>query len=64
MKKYSFKFNEHQLEKLADIASDIALVSLASVVLPAVLDKYDTPKVLLGGFVTIFFWMVSLWLRR
>lgn len=58
------QLSKHQLDKLSDIASDVGLVSLASVVLPAVLDRVDVVKVLLGSVATIFFWLFSLRLRR
>ncbi len=53
-----------QIEKLSDISSDVGLVSLASVVLPAVLDKHDPFVILLGLIATIFFLSFSMWLRR
>lgn len=58
------KLNKHQLEKLSDIASDVALVSLASVVLPAILDKFNIILVVLGLLATAGFWVFSIWLRR
>ena len=62
--KFVFRLSDKRLEKLSDIASDLALVSVASVILPAVFDKYDPIKILIGGIAAIFFWLVSLWLRR
>ena len=59
-----FRLSETQLEKLSDIASDVGLVALASVVLPAVLDKFNMTEVLLGSVATVFFWTVSILLRR
>ena len=58
------KLNQKQLEKLADIASDLGLVSVASIILPGVLDKFNAAGVLLGAVATIIFWIVSLWFRR
>lgn len=58
------KLNEDQIEKLSDISSDIGLVSLASVVLPAVFDKFNSVMILLGSIATIGFWLLSVWLRR
>lgn len=58
------KLTEKQLEKLSDISSDVALVALASVVLPGILDKFDA--ILIGGGLaaTALFWALSIWLRR
>ncbi len=56
--------NQRQLEKLSDIASDLALVSVASLVLPAVFDRFDSIKIVLGTVSIIVFWYISLWLRR
>lgn len=58
------KLNRKQLDKLSDIASDVALVSLASIVLPAMFDRFDVTVVLLGLLATIFLWAISLLLRR
>lgn len=58
------KLNKNQLDKLSDISSDVGLVALASVVLPAVLDRIDIVKVLLGSVATIFFWLFSVRLRK
>jgi len=56
--------NKKQIEKLADIASDVGLVALASVVLPAVFDRFDPFKIFVGVIATMFFWGYSIWLRR
>ena len=58
------KLNEKQLEKMSDIAGDLGLVSIASVVLPFVFDKFNAMAVLLGSLATIIFWLISIWLRR
>ncbi|HCS79420.1 TPA: hypothetical protein DIV55_06835 [Patescibacteria group bacterium] len=47
------QLNKRQLEKLSDISSDIALVSLASVVLPAVFDRYNSEMVALGSIISL-----------
>lgn len=62
-----FKFpelNQSQLEKLSDIASDLGLVSIATVVLPAIFDKSDPDRVRLGLATALVFWIYSIWLRR
>lgn len=58
------RFNRGQLDKLSDIVSYVALVALASVVLPALLDKIDLLRVALGLLAAIFLWIVSLWFKR
>ena len=58
------QLNELQIDKLSDICSDVALVSLASVVLPAVFDKGDPIQVSLGLVIALAFWSLSLWLRK
>lgn len=58
------KLKKRQLDKLSDIASDVGLVALAVVVIPAVLDKFDLVKVVLGLSATVLCWLVSIWFRR
>ena len=52
------------MKKLSDIASDIGVVAVASVALPAVLNQYDTRLAILGFAITIFFWFFSMWLLK
>lgn len=59
-----FRLNKRQIEKLSDIISDIALVILASVTLPALLDKVDLARLLLGVILIIICWYTSLKLRK
>ena len=56
----AFKFSDDQLNKLSDICSDIALMALASVALPAIFDKSDAILVVAGLISTLFFWLLSL----
>lgn len=58
------ELNKRQLEKLSDIASDLGLVSIATVVFPAVFDKADPDRVRLGLVIALVFWIYSIWLRR
>lgn len=58
------RLTKRRFDKLSDIASDIGLVALASVVLPAVLDKIDAGRVVSGLAAMMFFWVFSIWLRR
>ncbi|MFH1564284.1 MAG: hypothetical protein ABIC82_00305 [bacterium] len=57
-----FRLSDKQVSKLADISSDIAILALASVVLPAILDRYDLFSALIGLWVTLFCWLISIWL--
>lgn len=59
-----YKLNGGQIDKLADISSDVALVSLASVVIPALFDKLNPILVGLGLLATVAFWIISLWLKK
>lgn len=61
---YFPELNKRRLEKLSDIASDVGLVTLASVVLPAVLDRFNSILAFFGLIATVGFWGFSLWLRR
>lgn len=57
-------FTRKQLGKVSDIFSDLGLVSIASVVLPAALDKIDTIRVVLGLLIAFVFWIISLRIVR
>lgn len=59
-----FKLNDDQINKLSDIFSDIGLVALASVALPAVFDKVDLNRVISGLIPALTCWLISLYLRR
>lgn len=56
--------SKRRLEKLSDIAADVGLVCLASIVLPAVLDKFNPPQVILGVIITLTCWSASIWLQK
>lgn len=58
------RLNARQLDKLSDISSDVGLVALASVALPALFEKFNILVILIGSSLTIMFWAISLWLRR
>jgi len=55
------KPSRRQSDKFSDILSDIGLISLASVVLPAIFDRYDPERLLLG---VLIIWFISLRLKR
>ncbi len=58
------RLTDAQIKKLSDIASEVALISLGSVVLPAVLDRIDAGRMALGFITTILLWATSLWLLK
>ncbi|MEK7186281.1 MAG: hypothetical protein AAB675_02875 [Patescibacteria group bacterium] len=58
------KLNEEQLDKLSDIFSDLGLVGVAAVVLPAIFDKLNLLTAAFGVLATIVLWYMSLWIRR
>jgi len=59
-----YKLNEDQLDKLSDIFSDLGLVGVAAVVLPAIFDKINLSIAVFGILATIVLWYISLWIRR
>ena len=58
------RLSKKQLDKLSDISSDVGLIALASVVIPAALDKFNPIAVALGLLATFIFWVISLALRK
>lgn len=58
------RLNRRQIDQLSSIAADAGLVSLATVVLPALLDKVDLNQIVLGLIVTLILWAISLWLKK
>jgi len=55
-----WKFTDEQFKKLADIMSDIAAISFASVALPAFTDKRSFWGVFLGLSAACIMWLSSL----
>ncbi len=55
-------FNDPQLKKLATICADIGMVSLASVILPAIFEKFNIWQLIVGVLTTVVAWIYSLWL--
>lgn len=53
-----------QIRKIADIASDIGLIALASIALPAIFDRTNAFRIAFGSIATIFFLLFSVWLLR
>lgn len=60
------RLSDIRLRKLSDIASDIAVVALASVALPAVLepDTFNLMAATSGFMLSLLFWSFSLWLLK
>jgi len=56
--------SKKQIEKLSDIISDIGLISLAAVVIPSVLDKFDLKRIIVGLLISLILWIVSIRLKR
>ena len=53
-----------QIEKISDIASDIGIVALASVIIPSVLDRFNFIIIILGITITLTSWIFSVRLRK
>ncbi|MBI4034823.1 MAG: hypothetical protein HY381_00315 [Candidatus Chisholmbacteria bacterium] len=58
------RFTSAQFQTLVDICIGIGLVALASVVLPAAIDRGDTSVLLLGIATTLVFWSLAMWLAK
>lgn len=58
------RLNDAQLNKLSDIASEIAIVALASVALPAIFEGLDLIAMVTGFITTVSFWSISLWILK
>jgi hypothetical protein len=58
------RLNEHQIEKLSDIFSDVALALIFSAAIPALFDKVDPVLILLELINAIFLWIMSIWIRK
>lgn len=58
------KLSKKQIDKLSDISSDLGLVAVASVVIPAAVDRFSLVAVVYGLLVALGFWIFSIMLRR
>ncbi len=58
------KVSNSKWNKIADIFSDIAQIFFASVVLPAVLDRFDSKLLISGLIASLVCWITSVVLRR
>ena len=53
-------FNNEQIKKLATITADIGIIALASLVLPAIFERFDIWQLILGLPTIIVAWIYSL----
>lgn len=58
------KLSSHQLDRLSDIYAQIGTVSLASIAIPSLLDKFNLLIVVLGLSVAVLCWFISIYIRR
>ncbi len=58
------RFNPQQQSKLADLCGDVAQVSLASIVIPVFVDKFDLMMLALGLVLTFISWSAALFVLR
>lgn len=62
--KYIYRMTYHQTDKVADIFGDLGIVSIASVVLPAILNKTSLTSAIIGSVAFVFFFVTSLCLSK
>jgi hypothetical protein len=58
------RFTLSQFQTLVDICVGVSLVTLASIVLPAVIDRGFEPMLIFGGIGTVSLWVIAFWLSR
>lgn len=58
--------NTNQYERLSEIAGNLGLLFIATIVLPIILGEkdVDSTKIGVGLFLTIFSWTASMWFIR
>lgn len=52
--------SEAQLNRLSEICADISQITLASIVIPFALDKYNLVLLVWGLTIALTFWVLSL----
>ena len=58
---YKSRFSDSQYVKIADICSDIAMLTLASLVVPSIFDKKYSPGFIIFGIIfTIVLYILSI----
>lgn len=58
------KLSENQLARLSGLCSDLGIVFVASVFIPAVLNNFSERSAVAGIGLAIFFWIISLRLAQ
>jgi len=59
------KLNESQIDRLSELTENIGLITLGSIVLPAIIEKEFNLWLLVVGLpLSASFWIYSLWLLR
>ncbi len=64
VKTSKLRLTKSKVNTLSGICSDIAQISLATVALPAVLDRFSIVQVISGLGVSFLFWFLSLYFSK
>lgn len=56
--------NEKQLDRLSEIYMGIGLVAIASLAIPALIDRFNSNMLILSSVISILFWMASLYILK
>lgn len=56
----TIKLTKNQWARISEVFGNLGLVSVASIVLPSLMDKQNFLNTLLGLFSMIIFWYISL----
>lgn len=54
------KLTDKQVEQLADILTDLALLVTASTIVPSILLEFNATQFILGLIASIFLWLYSI----
>lgn len=54
------KLTDYSLQRISEIIADIGTVTAASVVIPALTNEFNFPKIIAGGLIAIFLWLFSI----
>ena len=58
------KLSENQLARLSGLCSDLGIIFVASVFIPAVLNGFSERSAVAGISLAVFFWIISLRLAQ
>lgn len=58
------KLNKNQLNRISEICMGIGHIALASLAIPAIIDRFDFKMLTLSLVGTVFFWSISILLLR